>query len=166
MPLEDELEKLLDAHAKKVAIEAHVIGTAINITDGTCDVEVEGEATLLDVRLHCIEDELKRKFVVKPKEKSLVIVGIIHNLKTERFIVQCSQIDEVVVKIDTVEFNINSTGVLIKNGEDTLKKTMDDLFEQLKVLTVPCTAPGTPSGTPTNAVAFALIKERINKLLR
>jgi len=136
MALEDELAALLKAHAEHSAIEAHIIGTAINIRDAVCDVEVEGEATLLDVRLHCIEDELKSKIVVKPKEKSKVIVGIINNLKTDRFIAQCSEIEEVKTIIDSVEHSITAKGVLIKHGDDNLKEVFNLIIEATSQIAV------------------------------
>ncbi len=136
MALEDDLALLLNTHAKKAAVEANIIGKAINIREAVCDVEVNGEATLLDVRLHCIEDTLKSKFVVKPKDKSLVIVGIISNLKTERFIVQCSEIEEVITHIEDVQCSINSKGVLIKKGDDSLKEVLSLIIEATNQIAV------------------------------
>lgn len=166
MALEDELAKLLNAHAKNNLPKFIVIGEATNIGSDTCDVEVNGEAKLLGVRLHCVEGDLESKFVVKPKDKSLVAVGILENLKGEWILLQCSEIEEVLIKIGTVEYSINSTGVLIKKGDDTLKKCLDDMFNQIALLTVPVVAVGSPSGTPANVTAFNNIKTRIDNLLR
>lgn len=129
MGLEDELFKLLSAHSKKSSVIANKIGKAVNIRESVCDVEIEGEAILMDVRFHCIEEDVKSKVVVKPKDKSYVIASIIHGLENDWFISQCSEIEEVLVKIVNVEYGINSKGVLIKNGNDSLKEVLQLIVE-------------------------------------
>jgi hypothetical protein len=166
MGLEDDLLKLLNAHAKKSSVVANTIGIAFNIRESVCDVEVTGEAPLIDVRFHCVEENINSKTIIKPKDKSFVIASIINNLDNDWFISQCSEIGEVFTKIGDVEHSVTSDGISIKKGNDTLTQCFDDLFKQIALLTVPVVAVGSPSGTPANATAFNEIKNRINNILR
>ncbi len=48
---------------------------------------------------------------------------------------------------------------------DPLKNILNDLLTALEVLTVTCTAPGTPSSPPINLAQFTLLKGRLNCIL-
>lgn len=134
--MEELFQQLLNAHFNAALPKMHLIGTAVEVGDDKCDVKVEGEAQLFDVQLHAIEDTLTSRIIIKPKEGSKVIVGFLNNSKTDAFIVQCSEIEEVNVKIDTLEFSINSTGVLIKKDADTLKIGLQKLVEAVQQIFV------------------------------
>lgn len=131
MALEDLFAKAIAVHAKAIAVYGHIIGTAVNVTDHLCDVTIEGEAPLLDVRLNAIEpdEELASFITVKPKENSLVVVGFIEDDKKQALIVQCTEIAEVVVKINSTEFKITTDGYQIKKGADSLKQVIQLLAE-------------------------------------
>lgn len=134
--MEDLFKQLLDAHAMSAIPKTHLIGIAVEVGDDKCDVKLEGEADLWDVQLHAIEDDLNSRIIIKPKEGSKVIIGFLNNSKTDAFIVQCSEIEEVNVKIDTLEFSIKSTGVLIKKGNDSLKIGLQKLVEAVQQIFV------------------------------
>lgn len=130
MALEELFANAINAHAREAIGYSHVIGTAINVTEHLCDVTIDNEATLLDVRLHAIDDNsLTSSLIVRPAENSLVVVGFINDDKKQAFIVQCSEIQELIVKLQTTEFRIKPEGYQIKKGEDDLKEVIQLLAE-------------------------------------
>lgn len=133
---EDLFHETLKEFIKVYDTVTHKVGTAVNVSGSKCDVEIEGEPALYDVRFHAIEDTLGNKIVIKPKDGSKVIVGVISNLATEAFIEQCSEIDEVLIIADDKQYKLNSSGHLIKGGDDTLKQVIDLVIEAVQVIVV------------------------------
>ena len=112
-----------------IHVHAHKTGTAINVSDDGCDVEIDGEPTLTDVRFYAIIDNVASKIVIRPKEGSKVLVGLIGGIITEAFVSQCSEIDSVTITIGTVVYKVTSDGHVIKKGSDTLLKALKMLIE-------------------------------------
>jgi len=69
----------------------------------------------------------------------------------------------VTIQIDNSEINVQD-GILIKRGDETLKKIFDDLIDEVNKIVVPTNVG--PSGTPINAAAFTAIKTRAASLLK
>lgn len=138
LELAEQLGNALKDTVNKHQIKGVITGVARNVTDKNCDVEREGESTLQDVRLQATEESLTSKIIIKPKEGSVVICAIIENLRSEACVIMCSEIDEVLIKIETVEFRINAAGITMKKGADSLKDAltmMNQATSQIVVLT-------------------------------
>ena len=131
---EEYLAEVLRRAAHRYNVISIVYGIATNITDDTCDVEREGETILLGVRLHAVDNALDNCIVIKPTDGSVVICGIIENDKAEACILQCGEIDEVLIKIGTVVHRINTDGYLIQKGENTLKDVLTGFIDGLNAL--------------------------------
>jgi len=69
------------------------------------------------------------------------------------------------VRKGAVVFKVDSDGVSIENGSDSLKSVLTDILQQIQIMTHNVTAPGAPTGPPINAAAFAAISTRIQALL-
>jgi hypothetical protein len=136
MGAEEHFAEALKLASDKRRFKSILIGKAVNITATKCDVEREGEATLLDVLFHTVEDAIESYMVVKPKDGSQVIVGIIENQEAEAIIIQTSEIDQVSIKIGNKEFTINEEGHLIAAGNDTLLKGLIKLIDAVKATVV------------------------------
>ena len=67
------------------------------------------------------------------------------------------------VKLSDVELVLTETGFTLKKSTNSLKKILDDLIDQIKLITV--TTPNGPSGTPINATAFDPIKTNVDDLM-
>ena len=134
--LDDLLAETFKKAAQVHQFKSISLGIATNITDTVCDVEREDDDTLLGVRLQAVEDTLTSRIRVKPADGSVVIVGIIDNLESEACIIQCSEIDEVLVQIGEVEFSINANGVLMQKGTDTLKNGLQLMGEAIQPIFV------------------------------
>ncbi len=166
MALEDEILKFFGAFADSKSPKVLIVGTAVNVQDDTCDVEVDGEAKMLDVKLNVIEDTHNSKLVVYPKNNSKVLVGILSSLKKEAIVLQTTEIEKVELVIGTVKCTISSEGLKVEKGADSLKSIMADLISQIKAITVPVVSVGSPSGVPSNSAAFTTIQNRINAIIK
>lgn len=133
MAFEDSLNEVLVAWLKQNGARAHVIGKAINVDDQKCDVEIEGSPTIHDVAFCAIDDAVQNRIVIKPKEGSYVAVGFVEAVhegqEADAFIEQCSEIDEVLIKIGTKLYKLNDQGHLLKGGGDTLKEIIQLIIE-------------------------------------
>jgi phage baseplate assembly protein V len=67
------------------------------------------------------------------------------------------------VTMDTVTYEISRNGFAIKRGEETLKKILSDLIDELVIETH--TTPSGTSGPPINIAAYNAIKARLPNLL-
>lgn len=122
--LAELLEKVIKGHSENILPKTNIIGKAVNVQDKTCDVEVDGEATLLDVRFQSVVDDLKSYCLIKPKENSSVLVGKIDGGNDEYVVLRYSEIESVTTLIDTVKMQVTKAGVSIKKGNDSLKDVM------------------------------------------
>jgi phage baseplate assembly protein gpV len=71
--------------------------------------------------------------------------------------------DVVSVQMGTTVLEINN-GFLIKRDDETLRKIVSDLIDQINLIVVPTNVG--PSGNPVNAAAFNAIKTRAQSLLK
>lgn len=90
--------------------------------------------------------------------------------------------DKVTAKIDSLSWSLDadafkaskgltklqveSDGVLIERNAQTLKAAIDALIDQVKLITVTCAAPGSPSTPPLNLAAFDVVKAQIDSILK
>ncbi|WP_036068716.1 Gp138 family membrane-puncturing spike protein [Leptospira noguchii] len=70
--------------------------------------------------------------------------------------------------------NITESDIELKSGTvpveksvlgESLKGILEEILDAITSLTVPCTAPGSPSGVPTNSAVFTSIKIRLSSIL-
>lgn len=110
----------------------------------------------------------------KPTVGTKCLIGLILNNDAAAFLIEAEEIEEVSftvgdnkavfdqdkynVTIGNSEFKINEAGFLIKKGEETLKKIIDDLIIEInKIIVI--------QGTSINVPAMLEIKQRLNTLL-
>lgn len=73
--------------------------------------------------------------------------------------------DRAVLFNGTTKIAVGEDKIEISNTMDSLNTLLQDLCAQLRVLTVVCATPGSPSSVPANAAAIAAIATRIGQLL-
>lgn len=103
--------------------------------------------------------------LMKPVVGSNVIVADIGDSGTRHVVIAVSQIENIKVTIDTTSVEITNAGVSISHAGDNLKSIINDLINQIKLITVTSSAPGSPTSTPLNFAAFDVITTRVNNLL-
>lgn len=134
---------------------------AVDETYLTCDVEDFDGHQLYDIRLRAAIDGDKHGVVAIPVIESSVLVGNIGNSPGEFFVVSFSKVTKFTAWVDTSRFEIDTNGLLLKRGEQTLKLILNAIIEQIKLITVTSAAPGSPTSIPINAAAFDAIKNTI-----
>lgn len=90
------------------------VAKAIDQDKRTCDVELDDDVMLYDVRLAPINTA---SCFCLPKIDSWVIVGTLENCESLTFIAAMSEIDSVIMNIDSVKFEIKDGDVIINNGQ-------------------------------------------------
>lgn len=155
---------------------------SVNESDLTCDVEDSNELELFDVRLRATIDGTDDGFVLIPAVGSWVLIGNIGNSPGEYAVIASSEISHAACKIgqstwlidpNTITaqrgltaIKVESDGVMIERNSVSLKTAIDSLIDQIKLITVTCAAPGSPSTPPINLAAFDAIKAQIDGILK
>lgn len=138
---------------------------SVNESGETCDVtDLEGNE-LYDVRLKAVVDGSNQEFIVIPAVGSTVLIGNIGNSKNAWFVLATSAVTKVVMQVSNTRYQLDATGILLQRNEQTLKTALFALVDNIKLLTVTCAAPGSPSTVPINAAAFDGVKTFIDEVL-
>lgn len=164
--MEELFEKLFRKLYDRHAVKTIVVGIAVDITDTTCTVTREGQPDLKDVRLFAVEDNLETYIRVKPKDGSYVLAGIIENDNAEAFIISTSEIDNVNVKVGTLEFEMDGDKFLLKKGGENMGKLMADLIDTMKSERHMTNTGVTISLTTASLTSYNIMKTRFAAFLK
>lgn len=158
-----ELQRAL-AELKKRGVEtfpAQVV--SVSKDAGTCTVS-DGNLEYEDVQLSAtVEDDAKRFFLF-PKVGSFVLVSPVnedlHRLYVEFF----SEIESIDLNIETVQLQIDENGFLLKKENETLKKLMVDLLQEIQKMRF--TTNAGPTIKLINELQFKVIENRFKDFLK
>ncbi len=167
MDLINEIHDALSHYVKKRISITLLLAKVTSIDEAaqTCNVEeLVGEHEIFDVRLRA--SKATKGLLIVPEVGSQVLIGAIGQSDTEYCILSFTKVKKLSIDIDNVSYEIDNQGFLIKKGGEDLKSILNDLIQQIQLLTVTCTAPSTPSSVPINAAAFTGLKARLNTLLK
>lgn len=70
-------------------------------------------------------------FDLKPKKGTTCLIGLIDNNDTTPFLIMADEVEEIDVKVENCQLNINN-GFLLKKENETLKKLMVDLLQEIQ----------------------------------
>ena len=140
--LEDLIKTISRKYIKVINFEAAVI--SVDRTTDTCIVQAEDGPQIPGVKLKSIISNDTNKIVCYPTVGSYVMVSIIHNIETECFVSQFSQVDEVVANIDKITVNNGDNGGLV-NWPDA-KAQLDIVKNFITVVKNACNTPVTEPG--------------------
>lgn len=129
----------------------------VNETNDTCTV-----GNYEEVRLNSVIDTMDSKFTVYPKKGSQVVIGRLEN-SDAAFVISCSEIDKVVIKIKEQHFEMADEKFVIKNGQADLKKILSESLAQLQraIITTPA---GPGNFSPADAQKFSDLDEKVKQL--
>jgi len=152
----EELAKLREQFLKTAAdfgpMTLHdAVVLDVNAEDFTCDIEL-GEIRVYGVRLRAVVSD-NQSIDVLPKVGTQVIVGKID--EGDYIVFSCDEISLYRVTTGLTVLTMDTTGVLIQKGEESLKKILTDLVNG--VLSV-----AAPKDVPT----ITRLVLRINDLLK
>jgi len=148
------------------------VGKVTKVADTTCEASlVEDEnVTFTEVRLkaHLSGD---KSIIIKPAVGSFVILGFLTS--TDVYVAMYDEVEAVKIMIgghvlaldnSGLSINVSNGKIEIKNDQENLKKLLQDLIAEIKLITV--STPMGNSGTPLNFLNFELIAKRVPLLLK
>ena len=104
---------------------------SVDKNNGTCVIN-DGSLEFTDVALSATVEENKQRFFLFPKVGSYVLVSPInedlHRLYVEFF----SEIEDFDLRIENTQLEIDKDGFLLKKENETLKKLMVDLLQEIQ----------------------------------
>ncbi len=155
-PEERFLEALKSNVGKSKGTFSNVFqATVVAVGTSTCKVKTTDNDLELDDVLFTATEENENGFILIPKKKTNVLVGLIGDDENSLYLVAIDEIDQVKIKIGDQTFIIDSNGLnlemtsgklTLKNGASDLKDLLLDIVSMVKQITV-STGVG-PSGTP------------------
>lgn len=127
----DDLQKLF-AELKKRGVSTFAAEvTEVDKETGTCTVKDE-DIEYFDVQLSSIIDGSKKQLFIYPVVGSSVLVSPIEEKITQLYVEVYSEVEAVDWSIETVTFNFDKDGFLLKKQNETLAKLMSDLLKEIQ----------------------------------
>ncbi len=124
---EELFKTMFKRYVKRINFEAKVI--SVDKAADTCVVQPEDAPEITGVKLKSIIGNTTHKLVVYPKPDSYVTVSLLHNLDTEAYVTQVSEVDEILCDCESVIFNGGTKGGLVNwpDAKEQLDKTNEVL---------------------------------------
>jgi hypothetical protein len=159
-------KELLDAfrNLKKRDVDtfpAEVV--SVDKENGTCTV-TDGDIEYTDVQLSSTINGSNKRFYLFPKEGSFVLVSPIMEDIKRLYVESYAEIESIDAVIETVQFQVDRNGFLLKKENETLKKLMADLINEIKLMRF--TTNNGPTINLINAAQFTAIEQRFNQFLK
>lgn len=158
MNVEELFSQVINSGRKNIGLESISVVSVQKVEDNYCIIDNDTE-----VRLNSIIDDLKSSFTIYPKIGSKITVARLDN-QDELVIIQYSEIDRIVIKMDQQVFEMKDGKFRVLNENSNLKTILNDLFSTLENSIIQ-----TPSGAgkfiEINKQKFKSLNEQIDKLL-
>lgn len=159
----DDIKTQLSHFASKYGPATIVPATVLVVNaDDTVQIEFSTGAVVDDARLRSVVKEGNR-FVLVPKEGSIVQVGKIEN-SDEYLVIGVEEITQVRCQVDTTAFRVDAEGFLLKKGDDSLQKLIEDLFGAISRMVF--TTNVGPTIKLVNQPEFDALKTRFDNFLK
>lgn len=172
------LDKILNPKPLIQVWEAEVL----SVQAKTCTVSlIASNLEIEDVRLSA-DSQASNGLVLKPKVGSIVLVGCVFNQLSDLFVVQYAEIESltytqngntirsdssgVLLKNDSVEIELASGKVGIKNAGTDLKTLFGDLITLLNGFVVITSQGPSTAVSPTTLSSIAQLQTKVNSLLK
>lgn len=121
---------------------------------GTIDVITFDDLKIPDVRLRSVIEEDDKGMITFPADNTSVLIARIN--KSDNYVVVSIQEPEIIkCKVGEKYLELDKDGLKVSAGDDTLKKCLDDLLDEIITIYA-----------PMNKAAFTAIKDRLAKLLK
>ena len=158
MNVEELFSQVINSGRKNIGLECISVVSVQKVEDNYCIIDNDTE-----VRLNSIIDDLKSSFTIYPKIGSKITVARLDN-QDELVIIQYSEIDRIVIKMDQQVFEMKDGKFRVLNEDSNLKTILNDLFSTLENSIIQ-----TPSGAgkfiEINKQKFKSLNQQIDKLL-
>ena len=131
MSASKELQEALKALGKRGVSTFPAQVVSVNKNEGTCTVD-NGNLEFTDVALSATVEDNAKRFFLFPKVGSFVLVSPIEENVHRLYIEFFSEIEDFNMQIDTTQMQIDKNGFLLKKENETLKKLMVDLLQEIQ----------------------------------
>lgn len=112
------ITKIIESKTPVQTVTAKVL--TVDEQKMVCEVEVLDGAQREGVRLRsAIKSGDDTGVIIVPKVDSYVLVGLIYNLKEQSFIMKCSEVDKVLIKIGGTTFELNADDLKLDVSQTT-----------------------------------------------
>jgi hypothetical protein len=138
---------------------------------GTCKI-TDDEIEYTEVQLSSVIDGNNKKFYLFPKVGSSVLVSPINEDLHRLYVEAYSEIESLSIVVETVTFQMDSMGFLLKKENETLKALMVDLIGAIKNMSFLVNTTGTAAAqtgatnTLNNSAEFIAIETRFKSFLK
>ena len=105
--------------------------TEVDKENGTCTVK-DDDIEYYNVQLSSIIDGSKKQMFIYPVIGSSVLVSPIEEKLEWLYVEVYSEVEQVDWNIESVKFNFDKNGFLLKKENETLKKLMVDLLQEIQ----------------------------------
>ncbi len=154
--------KELLVHIIKEQIPVQVMsGKVVSVDEAqaVCDVEIDRDLTLYDVRIRAVADGQDKGLIIVPAVGSYVLVGLINNDFRSAFVVLYSEVEKVIASIDQSGFEMTAEGFKVERNGENLARILSDMIDELNKIVV-------VQGNTINVAAMTVIKQRLNNVLK
>jgi hypothetical protein len=131
----------------------------------TCDVLTINEDEIFDIRLRTIDNGNTDGMLLKPALQSWVLIADIGSKQHDYIVVAYEKLESVSVKIGTTKIEVNTEGVKIMRGTESLKTVLNDVLNKVKTLQI-LTTTGTATVLPSEIPLIEVLKTRLNTILK
>lgn len=163
MSVDKELQEAFKMLGKRGVSTFPAKVVSVDKSEGTCVVD-NGNLEFTDVALSAtIEDESKR-FYLFPKVGSFVLVSPIEENLLRLYVEFFSEIEDFDLQIEETQMQIDKNGFLLKKQNETLKKLMVDLLQEIQKMKFTTNTGSTI--TLVNELQFLGIENRFKDFLK
>lgn len=148
--------ELINAFRKLVHTETVIIPGTVQQVDeetGTLIVQTAEGLKIEDVRLRSVIGDNDGVIVVPQKDSSVLMARI--NDSNNFVVISMEKVDKVKYFLSDKYMEMDKDGLQVSAGDDTLKKCLDDLLDEIITIYA-----------PMNKAAFTDIKQRLAKILK
>lgn len=136
---------------------------SVDKDNGTCIINADG-LDFPDVQLSAIIDGSDKKCYLFPKVGSSILVSPINEDMHRLYVESYSEIESYHLHIESVQFQIDKNGFLLKKENESLKKLMSDLIKAIKEMKF--TTNYGPTIKLINLQQFIDVGERFDQFLK
>lgn len=137
-------------YGPQVAFEGKVI--EVDKENYTVDVEIESEVVFFECRLRAIVSENNSIDVLPVVGANVILLRLEDD---DYYVISCDKIEEYKIVTGSSSFKMNTDGFSISTGDETMKKLMNEIVDQMLKIYAPKDVPG-----------LTTLKDRINTLLK
>jgi hypothetical protein len=109
--IEELIKSILKRYLKITNFEAKVL--SVDKANDTIVVQAEDAPEITGVKLKSIISDENSKLIVYPVIGSYVTVSLLHNMDTEAYVTQVSEVDEIITNCTQITYNGGNKGGLV-----------------------------------------------------